>query len=984
MRNYIDFFLSDMQKYLRVVKKRVYTKIGSLNVEYTYAREPIPFAEKENGEFKAITAGEVWSGDQYGCGWFHFSGKVPESAAGKEVAFLVSIGGEGLVYENDTPIRGITGVMSLADLMQPVWGKRLIPFAKDAAGGEEFDFWVDAANNKWLASAKFLHDRVRLKAKLKQADIVVVNAEIKAFYYDIVVLMNLAVAVGKGTAKRKAIKNSIQNAIKAADNFSQDGIKAAREILANEMANGEESEFVSYCTGHAHLDLAWLWPIRETKRKAARTFTNQLRNIDEYPDIVFGASQPQQFEWMEELYPALFEQIKQRVADGRIELQGGMWCEPDCNVPSGEALVRQCLYGQRYWREKFGKEVNYCHIPDVFGYNGNLPQIIKKCGMPYFLTQKISWNEHNVFPHKTFLWKGIDGTDVLAHFPPEGTYNSVGAAQFLKEGEKKLDERDVVKVFSTLYGAGDGGGGPSEGNIEIMMRGQKLAGVPRVKFAHVRDLFVELEKKRGELKEYQGELYLEKHQGTFTTQAKTKYYNRKLEFLLQNTEFLFTVAGGEYPREEIEKIWKEVLLYQFHDILPGSSVARVYDECVPRYEKMKEDLLALQTVALERLGAGGALKAINPTGYFVNEIVKKDDKYYSVNLAPFSLTEVEEFSGEGALVASDNFIENEFYKVEFNKNGEISALTDKKSGKNYFGSHLNRFRLHKDKRLNYNAWDIDLKYVNKAAAAPKLIHHETSADNATAVRENVYKIGKSTITQKVVLTAGKPVLEFFTTVDWQETHKMLRVEFAPSVNTNEVTCDIQMGNIKRSTNNKTSLEKAQFEIAAQKWVDLSEKDFGFSVLSDCKYGWRVKENNISLNLLRSPMWPANDADKGAHTIKYAIYPHAGNVFEADTAKHAYIFNNPPILTQAGEAFNSYAQTDNQHVVIETIKPTEDGKGVTIRLYEDTGSEQTAALTLNKAVKKAYETDMLENKIADVEIKNLTFKPFEIKTVVLEF
>ncbi|MBO5776172.1 MAG: alpha-mannosidase, partial [Clostridia bacterium] len=429
-----------------------------------------------------------------------------------------------------------------------------------------------------------------------------VNEEAKSTYYDALALeYQISLDECKGV-KKKSARRALHKALAIA---AKGDYKGASEILKAEYQVGEENPFTIYATGHAHLDLAWLWPIRETKRKAARTFANQLRNMERYPDYVFGASQPQQFAWMEEMYPELFEELKAAVARGQLEVQGGMWVECDTNVTSGESLIRQNLYGKRYWKEKFGKDMRMCWLPDVFGFSGNLPQILKKCGMDYFLTIKLSWNEHNKFPHRAFVWEGIDDSDVVVHMPPDETYNSEGNAWSLMNAIRNFPEKDKVKNISMLYGIGDGGGGPGEGHIEMLRHESDMKELPKVKFAHTIDFFDKLNEQKDELVRHKGELYLEKHQGTYTSQSNNKMNNRKIEFALHNVEFLASVAakkGYVYPKEKIEKIWKEVLLYQFHDIIPGSSIHRVYEESVARYEVMLGELKEIREDILAFLG----------------------------------------------------------------------------------------------------------------------------------------------------------------------------------------------------------------------------------------------------------------------------------------------------------------------------------------------------------------------------------------------
>ena len=532
--------------------------------------------------------------------------------------------------------------------------------------------------------------------------------------------------------------------------------------------------------------------------------------------------------------------------------------------------------------------------------------------------------------------------------------------------------------MAVLYGIGDGGGGPSEGHIECARRCQNMKNVPQVKMSPAINLFEKLNKKRELLTKYKGELYLEKHQGTFTTQAKTKLNNRKAEKLLHNVEFLSTVAhikeGKKYPYEKLEEIWKELLLYQFHDIIPGSSINRVYDESNLRYEKVINDINNIQkevTTESEK-----DLYITNTTSYCRNEYMSFEDKNYLAVVKPYSSALLQETE---KIEQDNSSMENEFLRIEFFENGEIKSLFLKESQKEFCGKYLNHLNVYKDKKKFYNAWDIDINYPKKHLGKFKILKSAQYTKGNSIIRENLCSFNKSTLTQKIILTKGNPYVEFENHIDWQETLRMLRAEFMPDVYSDEICCDIQMGNIKRSTKNDTSIEKAQFEICAHKWVDVSNDKFGISLLNDCKYGYRAKNGLISMNILRSTMYPAKDADKGNHIFKYALYPHKGNCYEANVAKWGYLFNNPLII--GNNNIGNIVETDNDHIVIETIKMAENRKEeIIIRIYEDSNNNITTSLKLNIPYKKAFEADMLENNVKEISLDEIEFSPFEIKTI----
>lgn len=982
MNNELRFTLQPVdQCRLAYLKNKVFKKITNLNSNYFYSKEPVPFVDRKNYKLSAARRGTVWNDGVFGCAWFNFTADIPEKFASDErLVVMIDIGGEGCLYDdNGHPVRGITGISSFQTITHLVRGKQEIQGKDFVIKDGKIDIWVDAASNHKPTDAF-------KKAFFNFARVCIRREDVAEFYYDYCFLAMLKNVI-EDKKRRRSIAKALNLAFSAGFSLSNNGIKKAREILNKEIENGEKLPIEAYTVGHAHLDLAWLWPIRETKRKAIRTFTNQLRNTEKFPGYVFGASQAQQFEWMEKENPQLFAEIKQAVADGRFEVQGGMWVECDTNVTSGESLVRQNLYGKRYWKEKFGRDMKYCWLPDTFGYNGNLPQILKKCGIDYFMTTKLSWNEHNKFPKRSFIWEGIDDSDVIVHMPPEDTYNGAGDPLRTIGAYKKYPEKEKVKVFGILYGAGDGGGGPSEGHIEFMRRQEKAAGLPTVKMAPATKLFERLETFRDNMDTVKGELYLEKHQGTYTSQALSKRYNRKVEYKLHNVEFLSAAAaklGYTYPKEALDRIWKEILLYQFHDIIPGSSIARVYEESHARYEEIFKELNALSEKALSYFVKDGAPTAINPTPYTQKTLVVKDGVTYMAAVRPYAAALLQEFKPADVITATENSLDSALFSVKFDGKGNIISLLDRQSGRELCGDFLNKFNLYHDIPREYDAWDIEWEYYNKTPDTFEFVSATCKEENGRAYVENKYKFNLSTLTQRVILAEDKPYVDFETEIDWQETHKMLRAEFRPTVFADDVTCDIQFGNLKRTTHDRNSVEHAQFEICAHKYIDLSSNGYGISMLSDAKYGWRVKEGTISLNVLRSPMFPAPDADKGKQVLRYALYPHSGDFCEAETAKYAYLYNNPLIVCDKCAVLPSVVQSDNRDVIVETVKGAESGEGTVIRVYENAGQAEVSTLKIGIDFSAAYETNMLEEVIAPIDLtKPVEFKPFEIKTILVK-
>lgn len=519
--------------------------------------------------------------------------------------------------------------------------------------------------------------------------------------------------------------------------------------------------------------------------------------MEKYPDYKFGISQPQQLQWLKEEYPALYEKVKEKIARKRIEPQGAMWVEADTNISGGEALVRQLFYGKKFFREEFGYDIKELWLPDVFGYSGALPQILKKAGVDYFLTIKLSWNEHNVFPHHTFIWEGIDGSQVLAHMPPEGTYNSYGAPESVIKATRNYQERGRVDLAMLLFGIGDGGGGPSTDHLERMERMKNLLGVAPTRQAFAKDLFAELEQQRSKLYRHRGELYLEKHQGTYTSQAHNKKFNRQMEYALMDTEFVGVLAGiqgVDYPGEELESIWKEVLLYQFHDILPGSSIRRVYTESEERYAYLLERTNAIKRGFLASLQEDGPA-VLNTTSFERTELVTTENGVYEVTAKPYGITKLCDKVTEFDVSCDENTLENARLKVSFNEDGSLRSVYDKTAARETVFDGANSLVIFQDMA---DAWDIDMDYRKGEAQSLKLQSAATTLEPGAAVRTNVYTYQDSTLTQRVILRHNSGVVEFDTDVDWQETHKMLRAEFDMAVFSNQVSCDIQFGYLERS------------------------------------------------------------------------------------------------------------------------------------------------------------------------------------------
>ncbi|MDE6757643.1 MAG: alpha-mannosidase [Clostridia bacterium] len=961
------------------VRKKIYDVVAQMSCEAALSKEPIPVSQLENAKFSPFKTGTVWGSD-FDCGWFRFKGEIPKECKGKHVVAMINIQGEGVVYIDGKIKQGITQVLDGIDLVQSAKGKQVVDLFDPAEGGEKVELLVDGGFNG-------KRNKAGVQVKLARKDIAICNDEILTYYYDYLQLFCMMLTYGQNKRLTKERLTEIDKALKKSYKLAKKSWAEAHKYLTKIITTPIDGECTEYTAiGHAHIDLAWLWPIRETKRKGVRTFATALNNMDKYPEYKFGASQAQLFQWVKEEAPELYERVKRAVADGRMELQGGMWTENDCNIPSGESIIRQFLYGEKFFEDEFGKHCKVVWLPDVFGYPASLPQIIRKCDREYFMTIKLTWNMQNKFPYKTFVWKGIDGTSVLSHMAPQGNYNSTATPMAITKSDKgNPHDKDIHKAL-LIYGIGDGGGGAGEAPLELLDRQTNNKGLDKVVRRHAVELFEDLKNEYLEvIPEYEGELYLEKHQGTYTSQANNKLYNRLMEQALHDLEWLMAVAkvkGVDYDFPELDDIWKEVLLYQFHDIIPGSSIKRVYDESVARYKAMYEKVNSTIDELIKKLSTSGGLGVVNTIGFDRNEFVKKGDDWYRAKVSGYSSAIVEQIDQEDVkgLSCDKDFIQNDKIKVSFAKDGSINSLVDLLDGRELCKDYLNKLTVYSDPKSYYNAWDINIDYPKMRKWQFKLEASKSYIDGVRVVRENIYTFRDSSLIQKVYLDKEDGAVYFDTHVDWRETHKMLRADFRPTVFSDTVNCDIQFGNVDRSTLEDTSIHKAQFEICAHKFVNVDKDDYGVALLNNCKYGYRVKEGLISLNLLRSPKYPDPECDMGEHHFAYAFYPHKGVWQESDVVKKAYCFNNPLKVNDQTSDIDSLFDIEG-NVIAETLKISEDKSGIILRVYERCGKDCEATIAPKFDCKEIFETNMIERNPQKIDGNNYKFGKYEIKTLL---
>ncbi len=965
------------KQYFRIVQQtmdklsqRVYLPLTELKATAYITEEPLKYADRLNGRKVELHENDKWANNTFDCAWFHLEGEVPAECEGKPTVLLIDLGGEGLIVDkNGDPVQGITCVASQHDYSLGRAGKWVYPFMDEGKAGTPVDVWVDAAAND-------LFGILKNDGRVQTMRVGIWDKAMFELYFDMVVLVDLLKCTNERSARYNHVLFELYEACCVNDDYAT-LVKTAKKLLA--MKGGDPS-LTFTAIGHAHMDLAWLWPIRETKRKGARTFSTALSLMDRYPDYVFGASQPQYFQWMKEEYPALYARMKEKVAEGRLEPQGCAWVEADMNVSGGEALVRQFLYGKQFFMDEFGVDVKTLWLPDVFGYNAALPQLLVKSGNEVFMTQKLSWSLHNKFPHQTFRWKGIDGTEIFAHMLPEETYNSPVLPRSLRKAEENYAENGVCDEALILFGIGDGGGGPGMEHLEAAKRVKDLAGVCPAKQELAQPMLLRMKEKCWDkVPVWDGELYLERHQGTYTTAAPNKKYNRLMENTLRDLE-LYAVLTGDYPKAELDEIWKEVMLYQFHDILPGSSIQRVYTESQARYKILYEKTEALIAERLAKLAGEQGLTVFNSLSWGRTAIVEREDGFYRVNVPAMGYTSEQGEKVALSVQTSGNVLENRFLRAEFGADGALVSLFDKRTDTESIQSPSGKFAVWQE--ANADCWDIAIEYLDRKPEFFALTGQTFGMEGAEAVCRQSFTYGNSTIHTRVSLGEDDQYLTWTTDIDWQEADVMLRTAFDTSIVTDRAGFDIQYGMLHRSNNENTLWDKAQFEVCAHKWVDLSESDRGVALLNDCKYGFRVKGSVIDMDILRAQHYPSDLTDKGQHTLRYALYPHAGNEKGGQVKEAAYGFNMPLRTVKGkGEEVAACSMMAATNVIIEAVKAAEDGNGVILRAYEPYGTRCQMGIKLDGEY-AITPCDLMEKTTGETFTANAIegeVKPFEICT-----
>ena len=968
-------------------------------------------------------------GDRWNVGYdetryFEAEITVPSNFEGKKVYLSIDFGGEALVRINGE----IVGAVSSRE--NSGWVHRTEILFKDGVKtGEKLNIQiegtVDCAGfcNNAMAGEKYMEYR------MKKAELIAVDKLTESYWFDISTAWD-AYENCEDQYVKSRLFNAMDDSVHQLDfDFGGEAFIASVPKAVNVLWG--EIEKIEYSTpgevimaGHSHLDVAWLWTVREITRKTARTFANNLALMDNYPDFKFTQSQAVLYDFMKKHYPDIFERVKEKVKNGQWEIVGNAWVEADTNIASGEALVRQLLYGREFFMKEFGVSSDIYWLPDCFGFTWALPQIIKRSGMKYFMTSKLFYNDTNEFPHSVFRWRSHSGDEILAYLckqPYQSEYN----AEYVTSLRKNNRQNSIVDVSCGMFGYGDGGGGCTYKQVETGKRIEKLPGMPKTTNGKVADFFKAIDGDFDKLPVYDGELYYENHRGTFTSQAFIKENNRRGEFMMRNAEILNVFGGKEYPAEKMEEAWKILLINQFHDILPGTSIHEAMENTREEYAQLRQlggelvrmgkdgilnkvsvkddsvlvwNMLTWQTKGIVKAEIPYMAKGIkNSDGKLLtSKVYEENGKYYIEFLADpvpafgygvFTLCD--ETAKVENVKVTKNTIENKYLKVILDDNGLIDEVTEKTTGRQILTGKGNLMTISHDKPIHESAWNMEFDYQMKFWELRDVESVEVvEASPLRGAVRVVRKFHESTITQDIILEKDKPTLDFDTTVDWHEREKVLKAEFPVDIRNRNASCEIAHGAAEYPTHYNTCYDQAKFEFCAHKWADLSEGGYGASIINDCKYGYNVHDNMMKITLLRGPICPDPMGDLGMHHFRYSFYPHAGTWRDADTVRLGFEENvrlEGEFIggTGGNDVGHTYAKLDGESVILDAVKPAQDGRGYIVRMYESETRHCTVKASFALEYSKVIECNLMECDEQEIDCENGEFtfkmKPHEVKT-----
>jgi len=1015
-----------LERWQKAITDSVYFPLGQVDMAGFVTQEQLTAAQALQHNFASMPPGTPW-GAKWEYGWFKATVVLPESAAGRRIVFAVDsrvldldwhFATEGVVWVNGREVGAVD------------FGHREVTLTTHGLLGQRFELLLEIyaghgprveGGGPVIFGRQTVPEPGPTQMVVPAASFGIWREEVYQLALDYMTLFTARNSLEPNSLRVAEIDRGLMDAtyvidVELPEAEMLETVAAGRARLKPLLAcvNGSTAP-AFFAFGHGHLDIEWLWPLAETERKMARTVGTQLTLMEEYPEYKFLQSQPHLMNMLKQRYPELYERFKAAVKSGNILIEGGMWVEADTNITGGESLIRQFIHGKRFMQAEYGTDSKILWLPDVFGYSGALPQIMAGCGVTGFMTSKIFWiySGGDPFPYQNFIWEGIDGTGITAHL-----FNGYGhfplPSDVLEHWNKRIQRNDIASMVYPI-GWGDGGGGASRTHLEFMRRVQDLEGLPRVRMAGPDEFFKDLEARGPINNRYVGELYFQNHRGTYTSQAKAKKGNRKSEFTLREAEMWGTAAralrGFTFGSETLDAAWKTVLLHQFHDALPGSSIQRVYDEIEADYTVIIGQGQAIARAAATQL-AGASNQAVTvfnslswprtvlvpvPHAVTVGGAVQvvAGETLAEVSLPACGwagLAHSGQSAGNFASVvkATRLSLENDYLRVQFNHLGEIISLWDKETGRELAAGACNVFKLYKDVPAWFDAWDIDPQYSESPVELPRQAELTLDAAGPLVGRLKLSRplTEKSRLTQIISLRRDSRRIDFETTVDWQESHRLLKVAFPVAIHSDEAIHEIQFGHIRRPTHRSRPYDADRFEVSNHKWSALAEANRGVAVLNDCKYGLNVLGNSINLTLLKSALSPDMHADKGIQTFTYALYAWNGSLAESGVVKEAYDLNIPALVVPgaATEAVSLFSLSA-ENVVIEAVKPAEDGSSrIVLRLYEAMHMQTTCQLQTSLVVKHAAQTDMLENEPRDLPYVvgsiQLEFRPFEVKTVVL--
>jgi alpha-mannosidase len=1006
------------QRIARILRERlipaVHSAVLPLTVGVWHAPgEPPEVTDGLRADYRPLRAAEPW-GPAWGTSWFHLTGTVPAEWAGRAVEAVVDLGftpdragfsAEGLVHRPDgIAVKGLNP--------RNTW----VRIADKAEGGELVDLYVEAAANPLIEDVGTPLGDVRTAGdeplyRVRRVVLAVFEEQVWELVQDVEVLAELMHQLGTDNPRRWNLLRALERALAAA---ARAALTAA--LTAPAVASAHRVSAI----GHAHIDSAWLWPLRETVRKVARTAANVTALMDDDPGFVYAMSSAQQWAWMQQHRPDLWERMREKVAAGQFLPVGGMWVESDTNMPGGEALARQLVHGKRFFLDELGVETDEVWLPDSFGYSASLPQLVTLSGSRWFLTQKISWNQFNKFPHHTFWWEGLDGTRVFTHFPPVDTYNAEFTGEEMARLVRNFSDKGAANRSLVPFGYGDGGGGPTREMLARAARLRNLEGSARVEIEAPATFFAKAHEDYPDAPVWVGELYLELHRGTYTSQAKNKQGNRRSEHLLHEAELWSATAalraGHPYPYADLDRIWKTVLLHQFHDILPGSSIAWVHRESRETYRRLAGELESIietaQRVLVGDTAADGGEVVFNAAPHARGGVPALGAAPASVAPPPVALTAL-----DGGYV-----LDNGLVRAVVDARGLLTSVVDLASNREAIapGGAGNLLQLHPDVPANWDAWDVDHTYrrrvtdlleadsldvvgdvqaggrrVGTGATGNGQAGGQPAEAGVAAVRV-VRRFGASTATQVISVAPGSGRVEISTEVEWHESETFLKAAFPLDVRAERSAAETQFGYVYRATDTNTSWEAAKFEICAHRYLHVAEPGYGVAVVNDSTYGHDVTRTvrpdggtttTVRLSLLRAPRYPDPETDQGVHRLTFALVPGADLL---DAAREGLRLNLPERRVPGNAVVDPLVGVDHDGVLVSAVKLADDGSGdVVVRLYEALGARAAAHLELGFAAASVTAVDLLERPLPDAAGPapvlagggvDLSLRPFQILTL----